>query len=37
MLSPCGSPTARAQDRLAELAQLVVAEAAQISRSLGFR
>jgi DNA-binding IclR family transcriptional regulator len=31
------APTARAGDRLADLAQLVVAEAALISRSLGFR
>ncbi|QDK31796.1 IclR family transcriptional regulator [Sphingomonas sp. IC081] len=31
------APTARAGDRLAELARLVVAEAALISRSLGFR
>jgi len=31
------APTARARDRLAELARMVVAEAALISRSLGFR
>lgn len=31
------APTARAKDRLAELARMVVAEAALISRSLGFR